>query len=50
MKNIISLTIQTDEEKVLVHLEMDKEKFKTTILPLLTHVTQFASGSKKATE
>lgn len=35
MKTIINLTVQTDEEKVIVHLEMDKEKFKTTIEPLL---------------
>jgi len=34
-KQIINLVIEFDEEKVVVHLEADKERFKKMIEPLL---------------
>jgi hypothetical protein len=34
-KQIINLLIEFDEEKVVVHLEADKERFKKMIEPLL---------------
>lgn len=35
MENIISFTVQKDEDKIIVHLEADKERFKATLMPLL---------------
>ena len=35
LKTIISLLIQTEEDKVIIHFEADKDKFKNMIEPLL---------------
>jgi hypothetical protein len=50
MTKIINLTIETNENMVTIHLEMDKDKFNNSVLPLLTNFLAVASGPKKATE
>jgi hypothetical protein len=47
-KQIINLLIEFDEEKVVVHLEADKERFKKMIEPFLMMGIQKLSASSSA--
>jgi hypothetical protein len=34
IENVVSFYVQKDENKIIVHLEADKERFKQNIMPL----------------
>lgn len=50
LKQIINLVIETDEKNVVLHIEMDKEKFNTLIMPLLATAVQHVNVVPKSSK
>lgn len=46
LTQIISLLIETKENTVIVHLEVDKNQFKKTIMPILNNLAQLINVQK----
>jgi hypothetical protein len=45
MENIIIFTVQKDENRVIIHLEADKERFKSTLSPLLETILHVGAAT-----
>ena len=48
LKQLFSFVIQTEEDKVVIHIEVEKEKFKKYVDPLLLVGLQYFGKGKQS--
>jgi hypothetical protein len=46
MVEIFSLKVEKETDKVIIHIEVDKEKFKSIVEPLLMGIVHYAALQK----
>jgi len=46
MVEIFSLKVEKETDKVIIHIEVDKEKFKSIVEPLLMGIVHYAALPK----